>query len=91
MTALDRRLCLTLPVLLLAACGAEPPVTPRTGQANPKFEPAPMPHVPYVRRGSALGALELPLPPKMPPGTGAVPVSGSAVRGSSVTGVRRSF
>lgn len=91
MTAADRRLCLALPVLLLAACKGEPPVTARTGPADAKFEPAPMPHAPYVRRGSTAGALEIPLPPKMPLGTGAVPVSGSAVRGSIVTGIRRSF
>ena len=90
MTAPDRRLCLALPVLLLAACRAEPPAASRTGQADLKFEPAPMPHVPAVRRGGTLGALDS-LPPKMPLGTGALPVSGSAVRGSVVTGVRQSF
>ncbi len=50
-----------------------------------------MPHAPYVRRSSTLGALEMPIPPKMPLGTGAVPVSSSAFRGSIVTGVRQSF
>ena len=89
--ALHRRLCPILPVLALAACGAEPPQPPRTGQAAAIFEPAPTPHAPYVRRGSTLGALEIPIPPKMPLGTGAVPVSGSSFRGSIVTGVRRSF
>lgn len=91
MVALHRRLCLALPVLALTACGTEPPPTPRTGQAASKFEPAPTPHGPYVRRSSTLGALEMPIPPKMPLGTGAVPVSGSSFRGSVVTGVRQSF
>lgn len=91
MIALHRRLCLTLPVLALTACGAEPPPPPRTGQAAAKFEPAPMPHAPYVRRSGTLGAFEIPIPPKMPLGTGAVPVSGSSFRGSIVTGVRQAF
>lgn len=86
-----RRLCLALPVLALAACGAEQAPPPRTGQAAAKFEPAPMPHAPYVRRSGTLGALEIPIPPKMPLGTGAVPVSSSSFRGSIVTGVRQSF
>ena len=91
MFVLHRRLCLALPVLALTACAAEPPPLPRTGQAAAKFEPAPMPHAPYVRRSGTVGALEMPIPPKMPLGTGAVPVSGSAFRGSIVTGVRSSF
>ena len=92
MIAPQRRLCLVLPVVALAACGAEPPLpAPRTGRTDAKLEPAPMPHAPYVRRSGPQGALEIPIPPKMPLGTGAVPVSGSAFRGSVVTGVRRSF
>lgn len=91
MVAPHRRLCLALPVLALTACGAELLPTPRTGQADAKFEPAPMPHAPYARRGSTLGALEMPIPPKMPLGTGAVPVSSSVFRGFIVTGVRQSF
>ena len=50
-----------------------------------------MPHTIYVRRGAGLGALELPLPPKMPAGTGAVPVGNGAVRGSIVTELKTSF
>jgi len=33
----------------------------------------------------------MPIPPKMPLGTGVVPVSSSAFRGSIVSGVRQSF
>lgn len=91
MVAQHRRFCLALPVLALSACGAEQPPPSRTGQAAAKFEPAPMPHAPYVRRSSTLGALEIPIPPKMPLGTGAVPVSGGSFRGSIVTGVRQNF
>lgn len=50
-----------------------------------------MPHVQYGRRSSTAGALEVPIPPKMPLGTGAVPVSGNPVRGSVVTGFKTSF
>jgi hypothetical protein len=49
-----------------------------------------MPSVSYGRR-TTTGSLELPLPPKMPLGTGAVPVSSSPVRGSVVTGFKESF
>ena len=90
--AAPNRLWLILPILALTACGRELPAAARaTGQTDAKFEPAPMPNSPSVRRGCTLGALEMPIPPKMPLGTGAVPVSGSPVRGSIVTGVRRSF
>ena len=50
-----------------------------------------MPFVQYHRGGSNVGALELPIPPKMPLGTGAVPVSNSPVRGSIVTGFHEAF
>ena len=86
-----RRLCPVLLVLVVAACGAEPPVALRGVPSDAKYEPAPVPHGPYVRRGGTLGAFEMPVPPKMPLGTGAVPVSGSPVRGSIVTGLRQSF
>ena len=90
MLTTHRRLCFTLPVLALTACAAEPPLL-QTGQAAAKFEPAPMPHAPYMRRSGTPGALEIPIPPKMPWGSGAVPVGGSSFRGSIVTGVRQSF
>jgi len=83
------RLCAAL--LALAACQAAPPPPAAAGQAAAKFEPAPMPHVPAPRRPGMVGALEIPLPPKMPLGTGAVPVSNGPVRGSVVTGIRSSF
>lgn len=78
-------------LLLPAACAdARPdPVTPPP--LTSKLEPAPLPHGTYVRRGGTVGALELPIPPKMPLGTGAVPVSGSPARGSVVTGFREAF
>ncbi len=75
----------------LTACAAAPPVPAATSRANIKFEPAPMPFVHYAPRGGTVGVLEIPIPPKMPPGTGAVPVSNSPFRGSIVTGLRESF
>lgn len=74
---------------LLAACAPTPPPAPV--QAGAKFEPAPMPFVTYRRAGSTTGVLELPIPPKMPPGTGAVPVSSSSFRGAIVSGFKESF
>ena len=50
-----------------------------------------MPFVTYVPRTGPTGALELPIPPKMPPGTGAVPVSSSPTRGSIVSGFKENF
>ena len=50
-----------------------------------------MPFVTYGQRNSSTGALEIPIPPKMPLGTGAVPVSGSPARGSIVSGFKESF
>ena len=50
-----------------------------------------MPFVHYAPRDPSFGALELPIPPKMPPGTGAVPVSGSPFRGSIVSGFHEAF
>lgn len=85
------RLCLALLLPALATCGTIPPVPAAASRADAKFEPAPMPHVPQPRRPGTVGALEIPLPPKMPLGTGAVPVSNGPVRGSVVTGIRRSF
>ena len=85
------RFCLVLPILVVTACAADPPASARPRQTDAQFEPAPMPHVQYGRRGSAVGALEVPIPPKMPLGTGAVPVSGSPVRGSIVTGFKKGF
>ncbi len=84
-----------LPVLIaaaLTACAAAPQdPAAASAPANAKFEPAPTPSGPYARRGGNIGSLEMPIPPKMPPGTGAVPVSNSAARGSIVTGIRQSF
>ena len=50
-----------------------------------------MPHGAYGRRGGTVGRLETPIPPKMPLGTGAVPVGGGVARGSVVTGFREAF
>ena len=74
---------------LLTACAPPPAPEPST-QANRHFDAAPMPFVRYGQRGTA-GALELPIPPKMPLGTSAVPVSNSPARGSIVTGLREAF
>ena len=79
-----------LALLILAAC-TNPPPAPVAAAPGAKFEPAPMPFVQYRRQTSPYGALELPIPPKMPPGTGAVPVSSSPVRGSIVTGFHEAF
>jgi hypothetical protein len=96
MNAPPRRLSLTVLIPLLAACATNPPVSPATSQTNAnqtttKFEPAPMPFVHYRAAASTVGSLEIPIPPKMPPGTGAVPVSSSPFRGSIVTGFREPF
>jgi hypothetical protein len=91
MCAPRRRLHLAVLIPLLTACAAKPPTPPATSQANEKFEPAPMPFVHYRSVGGNLGALQIPIPPKMPPGTGAVPVSNSPFRGAIVTGFRESF
>ena len=81
------RLCLVLMVSALTACAANAPVSAEGEHAIGRFEPAPMPSV--RPRGTA--APEYPILTKMPPGTGAVPVSGSAVRGSVLTGLKESF
>jgi len=81
-------------LLSLAACSA--PQTPIVAESSPseskpaRYDPAPTPRV-HPRSGSVAGALELPIPFKMPPGTGAVPVGAGAVRGSIVSGFRGSF
>ncbi len=49
-----------------------------------------MPSVRVVQRGGSVGVLQLPIPPKMPPGTGPVPVRSSPVRGSIVSGFKES-
>jgi len=93
------RRCLQLFALipLLAACATVPPAPPAASQRGAKTEPAakfelaPMPFVHYRPSDSTLGVLEIPIPPKMPPGTGAVPVSGSPFRGSIVTGFHEAF
>jgi hypothetical protein len=87
----SRRLCLVPLLALLSACVADPPAAVGTASAPGRFEPAPMPSVRVVQRGGTVGVLQLPIPPKMPPGTGAVPVSNSPVRGSIVTGFKESF
>ncbi len=87
----SRRFYLAVLIPVLTACAADPPISAATSQQNAKFEHAPMPFVHYTPRSSTVGALEIPIPPKMPPGTGAVPVSSSPFRGSIVTGLRESF
>jgi hypothetical protein len=96
MCKIPRSLRLAVIVPLLTACAATGPASPasQASVASPsheKFEPAPMPFVRYQPPGSTVGALEIPIPPKMPPGTGAVPVSNSPFRGAIVTGIRESF
>ncbi len=76
--------------LLIAGCAALAPTAPEPAAHVGKFEPAPTPRLRYGRPG-VVGALEIPLPPKMPLGTGAVPVGNGPFRGSIVTGVRQSF
>ena len=82
---------LALSVTMLTACAHPTPPPATTAQAPAAFEPAPTPHTRPLPRSSTVGALEIPLPPKMPLGTGAVPVGGGGVRGSVVTGLRESF
>ena len=91
MLTLHCRFCLALLVSLLTACAADPPVSAGAGQPKVRFDPAPMPFVQYGRRASTVGSLAIPVPPKMPPGTGAVPVSNSPFRGSFATGFKESF
>ena len=89
-----RALRLLLPLLAFAGCASPPPIAAPVAAAvatEVHFEPAPMPHTIYVRRGAGVGALELPVGSKMPPGTGAVSVRGGAAQGSIVTGLRTSF
>ena len=78
-----------LALLILTSCASPPP--PAAPALGAHFDPAPMPFVQYHRQTRGYGALELPIPPKMPPGTGAVPVSSSPVRGSIVTGFHEAF
>lgn len=80
--------------LLLAGCAADRPVaTPAANEAAADhpvhYDPAPMPRV--HGPASAFNSYNLPVSPKMPYGTGAVPVSNSPVRGSFVTGVKQNF
>lgn len=77
-------------MLAVTACSADPKTPTPAGQSEARFEPAPTPRVRALRPGSR-GALEIPIPPKMPLGSGAVPVSGGPVRGSVVTGFKQSF
>ena len=91
MLTLSHRVSLALLVTVLTACAADPPVSTGAGQPANRFDPAPMPFVKYGARGSTVGALEIPIPPKMPVGTGAVPVSNSPFRGAIVTGYKGSF
>ena len=72
-----------LALLLVSACATTPPA-PTSPLVAEKFDPAPMPFVKYQHQASP--SLEYVIPPKMPLGTGAVPVSSSPVRGSIVTG-----
>ena len=82
------RLCL---LLLLPSCAPQPPVPPLPSSTEAKLEPAPTPHGGPLRRSGTVGRLEVPIPPKMPLGTGAVPVSSGVARGSIVTGFREAF
>lgn len=85
----DPRIALT-GLLLLAACTPKPPAPDPAPSPTAKLEPAPIPHGGTIRRGPT-NVLEMPIPPKMPIGTGAVPVSSSPVRGSVTTGYRGAF
>jgi hypothetical protein len=76
---------------LLTACAADPPISAASSQSNAKFEPAPMPFVRYGPRGGTVGVPGIPIPPRVPPGTGAFPVSGSPFRGSISTDLTQSF
>ena len=91
MLTLPHRLSIALLISTLTACAADPPGVAGAGRPTARFDPAPMPFVRYGPRGSTVGALEIPIPPKMPPGTGAVPVSNSPFRGAIVTGYKGSF
>ncbi len=85
-----RRCGVALLISMLAACTAGPPASIEAAQAA-KFDPAPMPFAHYQRHPSTVGSLEIPILPKAPPGTGAVPVSNSPFRGSIVSGFKQSF
>lgn len=67
------------PLLLLSVAACSAPQKPVVAEGGPpdnkpaRYDPAPTPRV-HRRSGSVAGALELPIPYKMPPGTGAVPV-----------------
>ena len=91
MPNIPSRLMLVLLLQILAACTPDAPVATAANPTHARFEPAPMPSVILVRRGSAAGSLEIPIPAKAPPDTGAVPVSSSPARGSVVTGLKESF
>ena len=81
-----------LMVAMLAGCASEPPAATQALRASAaRFDPAPMPFVQYQRHDSTVGSLEIPILPKAPPGTGAVPVSNSPFRGSIVSGFKESF
>ncbi len=85
------RFYIAMLIPLVSACAASPPPMPAPSQPIAKFEPAPMPFVHYRPSNGTFGVLEIPIPPKMPPGTGAVPVSNSPFRGSIVTGFHEAF
>lgn len=80
-----------LAAVILAGCAAPQPAPQASGGPSPHYEPAPIPSVGAPRRPGMVGALEMPLPPKMPLGTGAVPVGGGVARGSIVTGIGARF
>ena len=84
-------LCFAVLLPVLAACVDPPPVPAAPSQANAKFDPAPMPFVSYGPRGNMVAVPGMPIPPKMPPGTGAYPVSSSPFRGSVSTDFNQSF
>ncbi len=91
MPNVSSRLMLALVLPSLAACAPDALAPTAANLTHARFEPAPLPSVILVRRGSAGGALEIPIPDKAPPDTGAVPVSSSPARGSVVTGLKESF
>ena len=87
----SRHYRIALLISLLSGCAGEPPAPANAGPAAATFDPAPMPFVRYQRQPSTVGSLEIPILPKAPPGTGAVPVSSSPIRGSIVSGFKQNF
>ena len=90
MLAVLLRSCVILSITVLVACTPSPPVVIGPTTDDAKYESAPTPSSQSGRR-SAVRSFEQPIPPKMPLGTGAVPVSSSPVRGSIVTGLKSNF